>query len=195
MPARGTTRLLATPLLATLLLAAAPSALRAQGIDERPAPSPTCESLGIRRVAVMVPPGQTRDQFRATLAGGALFPAGTEVAILEPQRLPAIVTYERFDDDLQQALRGLLSDGIKVDGALSTLVVVGADGTVREVHPNTRNADVNNRLVLLWRRQRFVPYEVEGCRVAAWIHAPLAFSSEWSVRSRGIGVRVGTERP
>jgi hypothetical protein len=80
------TRLVVTAALSALV--GIPSAARAQQAADsaRRADVPTCEEAGVRRAAVMVPPGQTTEQLRANVAGG-LFPVGTEVLLLQPGQL------------------------------------------------------------------------------------------------------------
>lgn len=156
---------------------------------------PTCSEQGVRRVAVMVPPGQTRDEFRATLRGGTLFPPGTEVVILEPGRIAPLRDPEEFQTRVRRTLDALLDENVKIDGTVSVLLVLDAAGTVAEVHPNTRNAEVNRRLTAAWRRVRFVPYVDDGCRVPAYIHVPLAFDSDWSVHERQVRVRMAPSAP
>jgi hypothetical protein len=63
------TRLVVTAALSALV--GIPSAARAQQAADsaRRADVPTCEEAGVRRAAVMVPPGQTTEQLRANVAG------------------------------------------------------------------------------------------------------------------------------
>jgi len=156
---------------------------------------PACSEQGARRVAVMVPPGQTRDEFRATLQGGTLFPPGTEVVLLEPGRISPLRDPEEFGTRVRRTLDALLRENVMIDGTVSVLLVLDAAGTVTEVHPNTRNGEVNRRLTAAWRQMRFVPYVSEGCRVPAYIHVPLAFDSDWSARERQVQVRVAPSAP
>ena len=188
-----------TPVAAALLVGAA----SARDIHAQTAPDsardrvlkegapPACHESGIRRAAVMVPPGQTREQLRATLARGALFPAGTEVVILEPGQLTPLLDPAAFHERMNRTLRRLYNADLKIDGTLSVLLVLEADGKVREAHPNTRNNQVNRTLAETWLEARFAPYVVEGCRVPAWVHVPLSFHTTDRGPFRELDVRTG----
>lgn len=167
----------------------APDSARDRVLKE--AAPPACHESGIRRAAVMVPPGQTREQLRATLARGALFPAGTEVVILEPGQLTPLLDPAAFHDRMDRTLRRLYNADVKIDGTLSVLLVLDADGRVREAHPNTRNNQVNRTLAETWLEARLAPYVVEGCRVPAWVHVPLSFLTTDRGGFRELDVRTG----
>jgi hypothetical protein len=179
--------------LAILALAAggltfAPPAT-AQETADVAAAAPTCASQGIQRVAVMVPPGQTTEQFQETLRTGGLFPAGTQVLILQPGQLMPLRNEAQFDARMRTTLGMFLDQGIIVQGTARMLVEVDEDGSVTTVHPNSGNADVNRLLVRTWRQARFEPYLFDGCRVKAWIQVPQTFSSDWSAERREVEVR------
>lgn len=186
-----------TAALTAALLAAVPAALRAQALPDSvlPPPFPTCTSWGVRRVAVTVPPGRTRDEFRAQIAAGTVFPAGTEAVLLPDGTLPRLQESAQFQKRLHNTLRRLLDDGLKIDGTVSVLLVIDDEGAVREVRPNTTNAQANRVVADLWRRQRFEPLAIEGCRVTTIVHVPIAFSSDWSMSQRQVEARVGSPRP
>ena len=166
------------PVAATLLAALAiPRGAHAQSALDSVVGAvmpPACHETGVRRVAVMVPPGQTTEQLRATIARG-MFPAGTEVAILQPRDRPALRDVTTFREVIGVAFRRLERDGVQIDGRLSTLLVLDADGRVREAHPNTRNNQINRVLADAWKQVAFVPYVLEGCRVPAWVHVQWGF--------------------
>ncbi|GLC25933.1 hypothetical protein [Roseisolibacter agri] len=166
----------------------APDSARDRVLKE--AGPPACHESGIRRAAVMVPPGQTRDQLRATLARGALFPAGTEVVILDAGQLTPLLD-PAFHERMSRTFRRLYNADVKIDGTLSVLLVLDADGRVREAHPNTRNNQVNRTLAETWLETRFAPYVIEGCRVPAWVHVPLSFHTTDRGPHRETDVRMG----
>ena len=188
--------LLALPAAAALALGASPLHAQSPRVAAVEGDAlPACSDQGVRRVAVMVPPGHTRDEFRAALQGGTLFPPGTEVVILEPGRISPLRDPEEFQSRVRRTLDALLRENVMIDGTVSVLLVLDAGGTVTEVHPNTRNGEVNRRLTAAWRRMRFVPYVNDGCRVPAYIHVPLAFDSDWSAGERQVQVRVAPSAP
>lgn len=173
--------------------AASPLGARAQAIADSAlmaAMPPACHESGIRRVAVMVPPGQTTEQLRTALGRG-MFPAGTEAGILQPGQLMPLRNGAEVRKVMRRTLSRLLDDGVKIDGTLSTLLVVDANGTVREAHPNSRDNQVNRVLADAWRKAQLVPYVLEGCRVPAWVHVPLSFQNDWSLDARRTEVRTG----
>ena len=194
LPIRRTVRPRLTALaLALLGSVASPLGARAQAISDSAlmaAMPPACHESGLRRVAVMVPPGQTTEQLRTALGRG-MFPAGTEAAILQPGQLMPLRNGAEFQKVMSRTLTRLSDDGVKIDGTLSTLLVVDAEGMVREAHPNSRDNQVNRVLADAWKKARLVPYVLEGCRVPAWVHAPLSFHNDWSLGSRQTEVRTG----
>src|SRR5215218_6801251 len=153
------------------------------------AEAPTCASQGLQRVAVMVPPGQTAAQLQETLRTGGLFPAGTQVMILQPQQIMPMRNQEQFHARLQGTLGRFLETGI-VEGTAQMLLELDEDGAVTAVHPNSGNNEVNMLLVRTWRVARFEPYVFDGCRVKAWIQVPQTFASNWSLDRREVEVRT-----
>jgi TonB family protein len=156
---------------------------------------PTCASQGLQRVAVMVPPGQTAEQFRETVRSGTLFPAGTEVLVLQPGQLMPLLNEEQFNGRMRTTLMSLLSQGIRIDGTAPVLVEVADDGTVASARPSTGNGQVDRQLARGLRLARFEPYAFGGCRVKAWIQVPIAFSSDWSLERRVQGAEIGPPTP
>jgi len=150
---------------------------------------PTCASQGVQRVAVMVPPGQTTAQFQETLRTGGLFPAGTQVMILQPEQIMPLRNQAEFHRRLQGTLGRFLETGT-VEGTAPMLLEVDDDGSVKAVHPNSGNNEVNMLLVRTWRMARFEPYVFDGCRVKAWIQMPQSFTSNWSLDRREVEVRT-----
>ena len=151
---------------------------------------PTCASQGVQRVAVMVPPGQTTAQFQETLRTGGLFPAGTQVMILQPRQITAIRNEEQFRTRLNTTLTQFLNDGVHIEGTASMLLELDEDGDVAAVHPNSGHSDVDRILVRTWRQARFEPYVFDGCRVKAWIQLPQTFISDFTLDRREIEVRT-----
>ena len=152
---------------------------------------PTCTSQGIQRAAVMVPPGQTAEQLAETLRTGGLFPAGTEVMILQPNQLNPVRNADQFQNRMRMSLNLFLEQGINIQGTAYMLLEVDENGTVTAAHPNSGDAEVNRILNRTWRQARFEPYVFEGCRVKAWIQVPQTFSSDWNEHVREVGVRTG----
>jgi hypothetical protein len=156
---------------------------------------PTCESLGLRRVAVMVPPGQTSAQLQETLRRGGLFPAGTEALVLQPGELTPLRNREQFGARMRNMLSLFLEQGLEIQGTAFLLVEVDEGGAVTAVHPNTGNSEVNRLLARTWRQARFEPYVVDGCRVRAWVQVPQTFTSDWSGPRREVEVRTNAPPP
>ena len=173
-------------------------ALAAGGLTLAPAASaqetadalPTCASQGLQRVAVMVPPGLTADQLRETLRSGSLFPAGTQVQVLQPGQLTALRNQEQFNARMGTTLTMLLDNGMHVQGTAPMLVEVDEDGNVTNLHPISGNPELNRILVRTWRVARFEPYVVDGCRVKAWLQVPQTFSSDEGSGRREMEVRT-----
>jgi hypothetical protein len=151
---------------------------------------PTCASRGVQRVAVMVPPGQTTAQFQETLRSGGLFPAGTQVMILQPRQITAIRNEEQFRTRLNTTLTVLLDNGMHVQGTANMLLELDEDGEVERVHPNSGQTEVDRMLVRTWRQARFEPYVLDGCRVKAWIQLPQTFASDYTLNRREVEVRT-----
>jgi len=175
------------------LVLASPGAAQ-EAAEASAAGMPTCASQGVQRVAVMVPPGQTAEQLGETLRSGGLFPAGTQVMILQPGQLTPLRNAAQFNARMRTTLGMFLEQGINIQGTASMLLEVDEDGAVTTVHPNSGNAEVNRLLVRTWRQARFEPYVFDGCRVKAWIQVPQTFSSDWSAERREVEVRTTPPR-
>jgi hypothetical protein len=173
--------------LAAALLAA--TGARAQ--DTQLAAAPTCAEQGKQRLAVMVPFGRTEEEVRELARGGALAPAGTDVVILPLGRYTQMKDGEAFSNRMSRMLNHFLDQGTRVDGTVSVLLFLDEDGEVTEVHPNTRNRRLDRELTNIWKDAAFSPYVIGGCRVRAYIHVPLNFSSDYSLTRSEIQVRPG----
>lgn len=174
-------------LLAGTLLVA--SGAHAQ--DTQLAAAPTCAEQGTQRLAVMVPFGRTEDEVRELARGGALAPQGTEIAILPLGSYTQMKNGEAFSNRMKRMLNHFLDQGTKVDGTVSVLLFLDENGAVTEVHPNTRNRRLDRELTNIWKDAAFDPYVIGGCRVRAYIHVPLNFSSDYSLTRSEIQVRPG----
>lgn len=177
---------------ATLALACV-SAARAQqtALEIADATTPTCTETGVQRVAVMVPPGRTREEISATVAEGSMFAQGTQVLILNLGEYTPIVNEDQFQRRMQVLLGRFVHDGIQIDGTISVLLTVDESGAVTEVSLRTGNSDVDRLVRNLWRSVRFAPYAFGGCRMKAWVSVPLTVSSDWSLRRRSVEARSG----
>lgn len=184
--------------LATCALAAA-APLRAQDIERASASQvdllPACAERGVRRVALMVGPGQSEGELRAMLQQRPLFGEGTEVAFLQPDELRGLRNVADFNRRMHDVLARFLSAGIKIDGTVDVLLEVDEAGTVVNARPNTRNHYVDRVLTDTWKQARFHPYVEQGCRVRAWVHVPQRFSSDWAYTERHVEVTTGPQRP
>lgn len=151
---------------------------------------PACAEGGISRIAVTIPPGQTREQVvQALQQSGGLAP-GTLVRILEDHEKPRIVNPERFSQLVEMHVHRFFRAGLKVDGDAVALVQVDADGRVTAAHPETGNRDVDRSIRELWRRTRFEPVVVGSCRVPAYLHLSLRITSDFDEHWRQTEVRV-----
>ncbi|MFL5539592.1 MAG: energy transducer TonB [Longimicrobiaceae bacterium] len=178
-----------------LALATIESALTTAASAQEVDALPTCASQGLQRVAAMVPPGQTMEQFRETLRGGTLFPLGTAVRVLQPEDLAALRNREQLIDRMNVTLGNLLHQGTRIDGTVLVLVELAEDGSVAEVHPKTGSALIDRQFARAWRTARFEPYAFEGCRVKAWVQLEMAFSTDWSLERRLQGVDIRPVTP
>jgi aromatic ring-cleaving dioxygenase len=175
-------------LIAAALLAAAPG-LRAQDASPDTAQKPACAEGGISRIAMSVPPGQSREEAVAALQASGTLPEGTQVKILARGERPQVVNGERFASRMQMHMQRLFEAGLQVNGAAVTLVELNADGEVTAVHPATGNREVDRSMRDLWRQARFEPTVVGGCRVPVWLHVTLDFESEYGQWNRDMRVR------
>lgn len=178
-------------LAAAGLALAAPAAAQAAA---NVADAPTCASQGIQRAAVMIPPGQTQEQFAETIRTGGLFPAGTQVMVLQAGQFTRMLNEQQFNARMRTSLNLFLEQGINIQGTAYMLVELSDDGTVARVHPNSGDPEVNRILNRTWRQARFEPYVFDGCRVKAWIQVPQTFSSDWGYDRREVEVRTSPPR-
>jgi hypothetical protein len=169
---------------AALLLA---TGARAQ--DAQLAAAPTCAEQGMQRIAVMVPPGRTVDEVRELARTGALAPAGTEVFILPAGHFTRLKNEQLYRERMNRMLQHFLDRGTKVDGNVSILLLLDESGAVAEVHPNTRNRQLDRELLNTWKDLGFEPYVIDGCRVRAYIHVPFAFTSDYGFTRSEIEVK------
>jgi hypothetical protein len=142
----------------------------------------------------MVPPGRTADEMRRALASGTSLPAGTQVTILATGDLMPMRNGAWFDERMRGTLLSFLDTGHKIDGTINTLLVLDEKGVVVESRPGTGNRDVDRRLDRTWKLARFEPYQIGGCRVRAYVHVPLSFTSDFSLQERRLDVRVPKPR-
>jgi hypothetical protein len=138
----------------------------------------------------MVPPGQTTEQLQETVRSGGLFPAGTQVLILQRGQFMPMRDEAQFSTRMRTMLDRFFEQGITIQGTASMLLEVDEDGAVTRVHPNSGDAEVNRILTRTWRQARFDPYVFDGCRVKAWIQVPQTFDSRWVGNVREVEVRT-----
>lgn len=174
-----------------ILLAAATLILTtsARAQDTQLAAAPTCAERGMQRVAVMVPPGRTEDEVRELARNGALAPAGTEVFILPTGHLTRMKNAEAFRERMNRMLYHFLDRGTRVDGTVSILLLLDESGAVAEVHPHTRNRQLDRELVRTYSDAAFEPYVIDGCRLRAYVHVPFSISSDYNLTRREIEVK------
>lgn len=177
-----------TPVIALAALLLAGANLHAQASTE--SARPACAEGGVARLAVTVPPGQTREALVQSLQQGGTLPEGTQIRILSPHERPALVNYDRFLSRWRMHMDRFLRSGLQVDGDAQTLLEVSADGVVTAVHPATGHRDVDRGLRDLWRFARYEPVVVGGCRVPAWLHVGLQFESEYRQWERSVRTSI-----
>lgn len=151
---------------------------------------PACAEGGISRLAVTVPPGQTREEMVQALNASGALPAGTQVRILESDQKPEILNRERFRELVEMYIHRFLRAGMQVDGEATTLVRIDADGRVVDVDAASGNRNVDMELQRLWRQARFAPVLVGSCRAPAYLHLSLRFASDFDEVWRETQVRV-----
>lgn len=164
--------MLRTPLLATLLALAA----RPLGAQGDAAALPTCESLGRPAIAVMGPPDADREQVRSGVRASGAVPEGMEVRVIGMPHAPPMLNQREVRVQLVRALNRLAYEGFAADGEAVSIVMLDVEGAVGDVLPGSGNADVDRVLRVFWRRPRFAPPVVDGCRAPAWVRVPLRFS-------------------
>jgi hypothetical protein len=151
---------------------------------------PACAEGGISRLAVTVPPGQTREEMVQALNASGALPAGTQVRILESDQKPEILNRERFGNLVEMYIHRFLRAGLQVDGEATTLVRIDANGRVVDVDAASGNRAVDLELQRLWRQARFEPVLVGSCRAPAYLHLSLRFASDFDDAWRETQVRV-----
>jgi len=181
---------------ATLALASV-STVRAQrtALEETGQTTPTCAETGVQRVAVMVPPGKTREEIGTAVAQGGLFPEGTQVVILNLGEYTPMQNQDEFSRRMHLVLTRFLDEGTKIDGTLSVLLTVDENGVVTQAAPHTGNSHVDRMVGNAWKTARFAPYAIGGCRMKAWVSVPLTVSSDWSLERRSVEMRPATTTP
>ncbi|HEV2146565.1 MAG TPA: energy transducer TonB [Longimicrobiaceae bacterium] len=174
-------------------LALTPGAAMAQAAPTAPliGAYPSCAAEGISRVAFTIPPGQTQAQVESTLRQTGAFPAGTEMTFFPYGGVPPLRNQEEMNRSFGRTVRRLLHEGFRIDGTVSVLLQVNADGTVEKVTPNSGNRGVDSQLRALWSKAQLEPLVIGGCRVAAWLQVPIAFTSDWDIEARRIKARAG----
>lgn len=166
-----------TRILILVALLAGAGDLRAQAAAADTIPA--CADGGISRLAVTVPPGQTREEVVQALNASGALPAGTQVRILESYDKPRIVNRERFHELVVMYIHRFLRRGMQVDGEATTLVRIDADGRVVGVDAASGNREVDLEIERLWRQARFEPVLVGSCRAPAYLHLSLSFASDF----------------
>lgn len=150
---------------------------------------PTCAEQGTRRLVVMIPPGRTEAEVNGLVRSGALAPAGTEVFVIPTGHLTRIRNEKEFLGRFNAMLHGFMFGELKVDGTVSVVLHLDAQGAVGVVNPSTGNRRLDRELTRIWREAEFEPYQVGGCRVPAWVNVPFAFSSDYSLTQNRIEVK------
>lgn len=151
---------------------------------------PACADGGVTRLAVTIPPGQTRDELVRALQQSGTLPEGTQIKILAEHERPRMANVDRFMSRWRMHIQRFMRAGLQLDGNAQTLLEVNADGVVTDVRPNTGNRDVDRGLRDLWRFARYEPVVVGGCRVPAWLHVGLQFESEYRQWERTQGTEI-----
>lgn len=176
---------------ATFFLAAATllAATGARAQDTQLAAEPTCAEQGRQLIAVMVPLGRTEDEVRELANSGALAPRGTAIAILPLGSYTRLKNEQAFRNRMRRMLGRFVDQDTEVAGTVSILLYLDENGKVTEVHPNTGDRRLDRELTNVWRDAAFEPYVIGGCRVRAYIHVPLAFSSDHEFTGSRIHVK------
>jgi hypothetical protein len=174
-------------LLCTAALLAIHTAASAQAADSA---GPTCAERGMQRLAVMVPPGRTAEDVRQLARSGSLAPNGTEVFIVPAGHFTPMRDEAAYRSRMNMMMHRFLDDGGEVQGTASILLLLDENGAVTEIHPNTRNRRLDREMTRMWTGAAFEPYRIDGCRVRAWIHVPLTFSSDFGLTDRRIEVKT-----
>jgi hypothetical protein len=112
------------------------------------------------------------------------------VFILPAGHITRLKNEAAYRSRVDAMLRGFLADGGEVQGTASVLLLLDEDGKVTEIHPNTRNRRLDREMARMWTGAAFEPYRIGGCRVRAWIHVPLTFSSDFGLTHRRIELKT-----
>lgn len=139
---------------------------------------PDCAAQGAKRLVVMVPPGRTEAETKELARSGALAPVGTEVFVIPTGSYTQMKNEKEFRERFSAMLHGFMYGGLKVDGTVSVVLQLDAEGAVAVVSPSTGNRRLDRELTRIWKEAAFEPYHIGGCPVPAWINVPLAFSSD-----------------
>jgi TonB family protein len=174
---------------ALVFFATSTAAAQRTRLEVSTAETPTCTDAGVQRVAVMVPPGKTREEISNVVATGGMFPEGTQVVILELGEYTPMQNEAEVTRRMNFVLQRFLDEGTQIDGTLSVLLTVDEGGVVTDARPNSGNAHVDRTLRDAWKQARFAPYAIGGCRMKAWISIPYTFSSDWSLTRREVQMR------
>ena len=149
---------------------------------------PDCAAQGTKLV-VMVPPGRTEAEMQELVRRGALAPAGTEVLVIPAGAYTQIKNEKEFRERFSAMLHGLMYGGLKVDGTVSVVLQLDAQGAVASVNPSSGNRRLDRELTRIWKEAAFEPYHIGGCPVPAWINVPFAFSSDLNWTHSSIEVK------
>ncbi|HEX8395465.1 MAG TPA: hypothetical protein VF665_24150 [Longimicrobium sp.] len=160
----------------------ASSPLLAQAADVAAASEfPTCAEAGQLRVVVSVPPGLTQEETAARIRESRMFVEGTQVVYIPTGRLPRMLNEAEFRERFDLLMEGMLRENRAVDGSMSIMLQVNADGVVEQVTPNTGNRLLDRRLQRVWMPVRFEPMVLGGCRARGFLQTPLSFSSNYAL--------------
>jgi TonB family protein len=103
-------------------------------------------------------------------------PHGVRVMVIGFGEAPPMLNTREVEAQLRRALQRLSDDWHAVEGEAVSIVMLDSEGNVRDVLPGSGNPDMDRVLRTFWRRPRFAPPVVSGCRVPAWVRVPLRFS-------------------
>lgn len=159
---------------ALLLALLAPVAAPAQAPPSAAAGAvPRCIDQGVSRMAVVKRAGQTPEMLRAAL--GAVLPGGAELHFMEEVNRPALRDMAEVRERVGAVIGEFGEKGWKLNGEAITLLHIDEDGRVKQSTVQAGHDSINAALGELWRKARFAPTAVRGCRVPVWMQAPLRF--------------------
>jgi len=181
---------MSNPIRSTLLLAGVLLAASGEGGAQQPF-APTCTEQGVTRFALSVPPDRTREDLTAALARGEILPGGSEAFIFPDGAGPRLLNSEDLRDDARRTIGRILAR-LKVDGKMTVLLTIDADGKVTEAAANSGSRELDRLMNTLWRKALFAPVVVGGCRVETYFHLPVAFVSDFSLSRREMQMRIGS---